>query len=124
MKRWIIGFVVGSILAGATPLLAEDVFRIDFGQVKDRDRDLQWRVSQLERAVDQLQRKVFELQFNNPPSRPGSNWTTCFIKTPFDGTFSATEPTETAARARAVERCEQNKKGSIFCEARHLTCGK
>lgn len=129
MKRWILGFVVGALLAGASAGMAEDIFRIEFGRPgspsRPSERDLQWRVNQLERAVDQLQRKVFDLQFN-APSRPNSTWTTCFIKTPFDGTFSATEPTETAARAGAIQKCNNKNSGSksIFCDESKLQCGK
>ncbi|MGZ3651028.1 MAG: bZIP transcription factor [Bdellovibrionota bacterium] len=139
MRSWIFGFVVSALLFGATPLVAEDIYRIEAG--KSRDRDLQRRVQRLEQAVDQLQRKVFDLEtrpsgtppgagspsggFAGPPAgTSASTFTTCYIKTPFDGTFSATEPTETAARAGALEKCNAKAKSSIYCEEKDLKCGK
>jgi len=123
MRSWIFGFVVSALFFGAVPLIAEDVYRIEIG--KNRDRDLQWRVQRLEQAVDQLQRKVFDLE-SRPVATPpaASAFTTCYIKTPFDGTFSATEPTETAARAGALEKCNAKAKSSIYCEEKDLKCGK
>ena len=99
---------------------AEDVFRIEIGKGGGSESELRYRVLQLERAVDQLQRKVFQLESGGGNR---ANWTTCYIKTPFDGTFSATEPTETAARAKALEKCS-NKASSTFCQERELKCGQ
>lgn len=125
MKNWIAAFVVGALLAGASPLVAEDIFRIEVGKSgrSSSDRELKFRVAQLELAVDQLQRKVFSLENDRSQAKPSPTWTTCYIKTPFDGTFSATEPTETAAKARALEKCSA-KASSTFCAERELKCGQ
>ncbi|RYZ98644.1 MAG: hypothetical protein EOP11_20370 [Proteobacteria bacterium] len=85
------------------------------------------RIEMLERAVEQLQRKVFDLQrgpdFREPDYRV--KMTTCYLKTPFDGTFMATEPTETAARAKALTKCNGKLNGSsIFCKEEALKCGQ
>ena len=129
MKRWIIGFVVGAILAGASPLLAEDVFRIEIGKKdsssRGSERELFRRIYQLELAVDQLQRKVFDLERKNSESNNGaSTWSTCYIKTTFNGTFSSTKPTETAARAETMEKCSKGTDNSIWCKESDIKCGK
>lgn len=123
MKKWILGFVSASFLFGALPLIAEDVFRIEVGK-SSGDRDLKWRVQRLEMAVEQLQRKVFDLENSKSSALPSSSFTTCYIKTPFDGTFTATEATETAARAGALEKCNNKSKSSIYCEEKDMKCGK
>jgi hypothetical protein len=100
----------------------EDVYRIEIGRSSGgSDSDLRLRVVQLERAVDQLQRKVFDLESGGGSK---SSWTTCFIKTPFNGTFSATSPTETAAKAEALEKCSAKTDSSMYCSESYLKCGK
>lgn len=129
MKNWIMAFVAGALLAGATPLIAEEVYRIEIGRPGKSnpsysDRDLKFRLAQLELAVDQLQRKVFDLEtIRREPKTPAPSWTTCMIKTPFDGVFSATEPTEMAAKAKAMEKCAKKSGNSISCNERELKCG-
>jgi hypothetical protein len=125
MKSWIFAFVAGTFLAGATPLVAEDIFRIEIGR-GDRgysDRELQRRVRQLELAVDQLQRKVFELEYRRGRENSRKELVTCYIETPFDGTFRASEATETAARAKALEKCH-TKAGNVFCSDSKVKCGQ
>lgn len=125
MKKWIWGFVVGAFLAGAAPGMAEDVFRIEIGRrdsSRNSDRELYRRIYDLERAVEQLQRKVFKLELGNA-NPPAASMTTCYLKTPFDGTFSATEATETAARAKVLEKCTKAS-SETFCQERNLKCGK
>lgn len=128
MKRWIFSLTALALFASfAAPASAEDIFRIDMGKSKSAsERELRQRVEMLERAVEQLQRKVFDLQrtpdYREPDYRGKMN--TCYLKTPFDGTFMATEPTETAARARALGKCNEKLKGSIFCKESELKCGQ
>lgn len=132
MKRWILGVTVlslslGGLFGGATVASAEDIFRIEMGKSKSySERELRQRIEMLERAVEQLQRKVFDLQREPEYSRPGfGKMTTCYLKTPFDGTFMATEPTETAARAITLKKCNDKLNGSsIFCKESELKCGQ
>lgn len=88
-----------------------------------RERELMRRIYQLELAVDQLQRKVFDME-SERSFRPV--WTTCYIQTPFDGTFRSTEPTETAARAKVLDRCSKTvgHSANTFCQEREIKCGK
>lgn len=126
MKKWTLILILGALLTGASSLFAEEVFRIEIGK-KDgfegmKDRDLYRRIYLLELAVDQLQRKVFELERGG--GNNSSSWTTCYIKTAFDGTFSSTNPTETAARAGALEKCSNAGVSSVFCNEKDVKCGK
>lgn len=117
-------FVFASLLFAFSPAAEarDDIFRIEIGKSSGgSDRDLRERVWMLERAVDQLQRKVFQLE-NEGGSRGGH--TTCYIKTTFHGTFSATEPTETAAKAKAMERCSEKIKHGFDCDDDRVKCGK
>jgi hypothetical protein len=116
---------------------AEEIFRIQIGSnsisgtsptsggnlLSYRERELLRRIHQLELAVDQLQRKVFDME-NDRSYRP--IWTTCYIQTPFDGTFRATEPTQTAARAKVLDRCAKTvgHSSATFCQEREVKCGK
>lgn len=104
------------------------VVRIEIGKEKDLTQREVWRrVWMLERAVAQLQERVFQLEGRPPTSTtPGVNpkdMTTCYIRTPFNGTYTATEATETAARAKAIEACSA-KASSIHCGESDVKCGK
>ncbi|MCO5143492.1 MAG: hypothetical protein M9962_10425 [Oligoflexia bacterium] len=125
MKKWILGFVTAGLLVGSMPTLAEDVFRIEIGTKKRthwNQKEAMERIYRLELAVEQLQRKVFDLESRQHQPLPEKKWTTCYINTPFDGTFTATEPTETAAKALALSKCNE-KSSSTFCKERDIKCG-
>jgi hypothetical protein len=134
MKRWILGVTALCLTFGVagSAIAAEEVFRIEMGKSKSAsERELRQRVEMLERAVEQLQRKVFDLQRTPEYREPEyhrpifSKMTTCYLKTPFDGTFMATEPTETAARARTLTKCNDKLNGgSIFCKESEIKCGQ
>lgn len=88
---------------------------------KHNDNAHLWRkVNRLELAVSQLQQQVFQLA-----SAPvvANNFTTCYIETPFDGTFSETSPTMTAAKAGAITKCNDKTKSSIYCSSDKVKCG-
>jgi len=123
MKKWIMGFASVFVLLYALPLWAEDIYRIEV-EKNSSNGDLKKRVQRLEQAVDQLQRKVFDLENSKQAAVPTSNFKTCFIKTPFDGTFTGSEPTEAAARASALEKCNHKAKNNIYCEEKELKCEK
>lgn len=102
-----------------------DIIRIEVGEREKSgsNSEMQYRVWMLERAVAQLQARVFELELGKSSNTPESQMTTCYIRTPFDGTFTATEATETAAKAKAMEKCAA-KANSIHCSERDAKCGK
>ena len=123
------GLILGLFAILPASLFAQNglqgIIRIDVGR-NDKNvssDELRQRVWELERAVQQLQMRVFSLEMTGGQKPPISTFTTCYIKTPFDGTFSATEPTETAARAAALEKCGAKANG-IHCNERNVKCGK
>lgn len=88
---------------------------------------LEKRISELESSVMQLQRRVYELESGQKAAQPApdSGWTTCTIETPFDGNFTATEPTRTAAIANSLKACkEKTSNNSVFCDKDKVVCGK
>ncbi|MGC6366970.1 MAG: hypothetical protein ACON35_03125 [Candidatus Marinamargulisbacteria bacterium] len=83
------------------------------------------RINQLERAVIQLQQKVFGLQLENErllqlnsDSNKQKEYT-YYIKTPFDGTFYGTGTSHSEAKAKALQNCEK-KSEPIFCNENNL----
>jgi hypothetical protein len=88
---------------------------------KHNDNTQLWRrIGRLEQAVSQLQQQVFQL---STAPVVASGYTTCYIETPFDGTFSETSPTMTAAKAGAITKCTDKTKGSIYCSSDKVKCG-
>lgn len=125
MRGWLAGFLCGALLFGALPLLAEDVLRITPGGAEP----LQDRVTQLEKAVAQLQAQVYGPAAPAAPKVPTGAETkgygvTCMIETKFDGAFSANAPTETEARDLTVQKCRDKLKTSIYCTKREVKCAR
>jgi hypothetical protein len=120
VKKFLAGFACGAILFGALPLLAEDVFRIVPGTKSGLDD----RVLQLERAVVQLQGKVYGATPTSlPTGAPVDTGVTCVLETPFDGAFSANAATETAARDETLKKCrDRGGKGNIYCVKSAVKC--
>ncbi len=48
----------------------------------------------------------------------------CDIKTPFDGEFTATELSETAARSAVIEKCKQKVPDKTQCLPQFIQCKK
>lgn len=89
---------------------------------QESNEDLAARVLRLEKAVEQLQKKVFPAESVRTTSAPAAVGVTCSLKTPFDGIFSATDAKEDSARATALEKCNQKTKRSIYCVEKDLQC--
>ena len=99
--------------------------------------ELRKRIRRLQEAVLDLQNRVDDLEarLNSPSSNtvPGTGTAptaaptpasiTCFIETPFDGIFDATEANETKARVEAVKACMAKVKSRIHCAAEKVKCG-
>lgn len=103
---------------------ADSIIKIEVGKHKDYSNDeLRERVWNLERAVQQLQDKVFELSKNQTKA---ADMVSCYINTPFDGTFTATAATETAAKGEVMAKCGKgvDAGGSIHCSENKVKCGK
>ena len=92
------------------------------------DQELRQKVLRLERAVAQLQRRIFELEYadigkgESPRKNPTSF--TCYIETPFEGLFSVTKASKTEAKAAVAAECSQKTKNSLHCKIENATCGE
>ncbi|MFY7929354.1 MAG: hypothetical protein ACOVS5_10835 [Oligoflexus sp.] len=87
------------------------------------NRQLRDRIRTLEIAVRQLQEEVIRLRLqrdNDPNLRKNSY--TCFIPTPFDGSFYGKGETKLEAKAKALNECE--KKNRSFCQESKVVCEK
>jgi len=104
-------------------VFADEVVRIEVGSSQPRvsQSELARRVFDLERAVYQLQNKVYNLESRPQRNEGKSHFFTCIVETPFDGAFSATRPTEMAARAKAIKECAKATKSMMYCDK--VKCG-
>lgn len=81
-------------------------------------RDLEERIYQLERAVAQLQSKVFRLEYK-PTEKPEKK-IACYLKSAFDGTFTASGASKNEAIGKVLKACSD--KGVAFCNERDVKC--
>ena len=104
------------------------VFRIEHGRdYRGRDyseRELRRRVWELERAVAQLQERIYDLEVAPPAAPPVvepvvTPWT-CTV-TAFGKVYSATSNTQSQARATALTQCS-NATNAMHCD--DMVCGQ
>ena len=96
---------------------AEEVVRIEVGKNYEKysDSDLRRRLWELERAVYQLQTRIFELE--SPKNRQGNDSWVCTIST-IGNKFIGTGATKAVAIAKAMESCKDGNKGDgFFCRS-------
>jgi len=97
------------------------------GKTLSSNKQLRKRIARLERAVTQLQRKVFELEFDkNSPETPEEKEETrhtCYIETPFNGLISETKTTLTEAKTAAVQACIKKTDSGLKCKMDNVKCG-
>lgn len=100
----------------------KNIFRIDIGNDRDVEtRQLVKRIVRLERAVRELQNRVYDLEDDAAPSRREVTIFTCTLPTSFDGTFIGKGKTAAEARANAVNKCEMG--GGFPCnDSRIKSC--
>ena len=113
-------FLSGSILAeefNGSIKLGKNVIRIDVG---DSDRNLSMRVRRLERAVRQLQDRVFELE-NDSPISDDPRWT-CVLKNDWNRTYIGKSMTKVGAKADAMQKCGRVETSSFNCEEDDIVC--
>lgn len=97
----------------------KNILRIDIGNERDADsRQMARRITRLERAVRELQNRVYELEDDSAPARREITVYTCTLPTSFDGTFIGKGKTAAEARAIAVNKCE--KGGGFPCSDNHI----
>ncbi len=94
---------------------AEEVFRIEVGKrASSSSSELQHRVWELERAVSQLQQKVFSLENKNPTS-PSDTWL-CTVKA-MGNTYTGTGGSKAVAKSKAIDSCKAARGGDgFFCK--------
>jgi hypothetical protein len=98
----------------STPVFALDVFEIKAGQNYRTysTEELRRRVWELEKAVLQLQQRVFAME-SHRPQPVGDTWV-CEIST-FGKRFSATGATRAVAEHNVTERCLQGSDSAFHC---------
>jgi hypothetical protein len=97
----------------------KNILRIDIGNERESDsREVSKRVARLERAVRELQNRVYDLEDDSLPATREVKIFTCTLPTSFDGTFIGKGKTEAEARANASNECK--KGGAAFCNDRNI----
>ncbi len=105
---------------------AEEIFRIEVGRDYNRytQRDLQRRVWELERAVSQLQARVFELELSRlkaPTATPAPLETWLCKISAMGVTYTGTGATRAIAEHKVMETCKE-KADDFFCK--NPTCSQ
>ncbi len=118
---------LSSFLQAGARLQLSDERNASPAELRKRIRHLQEAVIDLQTRVDQLEARLGSSNSATASgtlsSAPAAN-ITCFIETPFDGLFDATESTETKARIEAVKACMAKVKSRIHCSAQKVKCGQ
>ncbi|MBN8541854.1 MAG: hypothetical protein J0L82_15795 [Deltaproteobacteria bacterium] len=114
-------FMAVMTLAPSAQVAAEEVFRIEVGRDYNSysQRDLQRRVWELERAVAQLQSRVFELELSRaarplPTATPAVDTWICKV-TAMGVTYTGTGGSKAVAEHKAIETCKE-KADDFFCK--------
>lgn len=112
--------VLSVLILMSSVVYGDEVIRIEVGrnyQNYSQD-DLRRRVWELERAVSQLQQKVFNLE-----SKPGSGGDSWICKTTALGEeFSATGGSRAVAKHAVMEKCKASEKSSKGFHCGTPTC--
>jgi hypothetical protein len=91
-----------------------------------QDANTQKRLEDMEKQLKSLKEKVEKME-NTLTKSNGfmivAN-VSCEIQTPFDGTFEATELSETAARNSVTEKCKQKVPDKTQCLPQFVKCRK
>ena len=99
-------------------------------ELRQKIRALQENVLDLESRLQKLETKGganLAAPIATAPTSPSSSAetkVTCFIETPFDGLFDATDVNETRARVEAVKACMGKVKSRIHCSTEKVKCGR
>ena len=83
--------------------------------------ELRQRIWNLEKAVMQLQQKVFAMEISQTNTASAGSWT-CMIKS-FGKSFSSTAPTKTKAMADVIADCSKAT-NAVHCDEDEVTCGQ
>ena len=83
--------------------------------------ELRMRIWNLEKAVMQLQQKVFAMEISQNSIPTAGSWT-CMIKS-FGKSFSSTAPTKTKAMADVIADCSKAT-NAVHCDEDEVSCGQ
>ncbi len=112
--------LVFCVLISSSLALAE-VIRIDIGQSKGSSHsDLERRVYHLERAVRQLQDRIYDLESDKSKPVAANMWT-CSLES-MGKVHTATEPTQMAAKAKVLKICAAAS-NAVHCDKEDVECG-
>ena len=119
MKKF---FMILALLMSAQ-VFAEDIVRIEVGKSGKSisQRDLQRRVILLERAVWQLQRRIFDLESRGSQPKPTAADTWICSTKAFGNEYTGTGGSKAVAKHKALESCKRGNDGSSF-HCRNVTC--
>lgn len=130
----IYSMLIFTALTISTPSYAktdtQSIVRIDIGEENYSDtavskKELYRRLYRLEKAVKQLQERVFELEIGSDlQTSKDKKAFTCFIKTGFKGTFTSTKNSLTAAKADVMKQCSDVVKYGMDCDEDKVKCGE
>jgi len=91
------------------------IIRIEVGNDRESDtRETSKRIARLERAVRELQNRVYDLEDDQRPQTREQKVVTCALKTSFNGTFIGKASTKLEAQSIAIQQCEVAK--ASFCD--------
>ena len=95
-------------------------------QIRAQDTSTQKRLDEMEKQLKNLKDKVEKMESTLTKSNGFmivAN-VSCDIKTPFDGEFTATELSESAARQAVIEKCKQKVPDKTQCLPQFVQCKK
>lgn len=91
------------------------IVRINVGSDRESDsRENSKRIASLERAVRELQNRVYDLEDETRPSTREVTVYACSLKSAFKGTFLGKGTTEVEAKTNAVQKCIQGSNNDAF----------
>lgn len=115
--------IIAILFLFSFPLFAGDITVVmpgkDYG--KYSNDELRERIWNLEKAVMQLQQKVFAMEIAQTNVSTGGHWT-CMIKS-FGKSFSSTAPTKTKAMADVIADCSKAT-NAVHCDEDEVSCGQ
>lgn len=114
---------IAFFLLSTSSVFASDITIVmpgkDYG--KYTNDELRMRIWNLEKAVMELQQKVFALQISQTAPAGAGQWT-CMIKN-FGKTFTSTAPTKMKAMADVVSDCSKAS-NAVHCDEDEVKCGQ
>lgn len=94
----------------------------DVGNERDTDvRGMAHRMAKLERAVRELQNRVYDLEDDARPIEREVKVVTCVMNTTFNGAFIGKSSTEIEARANTINNCKKGGR-EAFCSTNQIKC--